>query len=397
MDSQELEKNITKDYFFTFLSRFDLTHGVWMLYLAFKGLTLFQIGLMETVYHVSSFTMEIPTGAIADIYGRKTSRIVGRFFSIVAMLIMIYGDSTTHFALSFIFLALSNNLESGAGEALIYDSLKEIKKESSYSKIRGRNEMVFQITQTLSLIIGGYIATKSYKNVYISASIISFFSFIQAFSFTEPSIGRVKRSFNFFSTFKNHLTNSFLVVKKDRRIVEIVLLMELFDTLFVTEFFYLQNRLKELGHTEFFIGIILSGGALFSAFLATKTYKIEKKFTFKNLITILLMSTIIFFWLMTIPNFEKFIFVIMCGVEGVLFVTLGDYINKLLPSEQRATILSFQSMVFSFFMIVLFPVIGKVGDIYGLNNAFKVIAITSTTVLGTMIYLVRKGNHIRQS
>lgn len=393
MNIKKLNNNIPKDYLFTFLSRFDLTHGVWMLYLASRGLTLFQIGLMETIYHITSFLMEIPTGAIADIYGRKTSRIIGRLSIIIATIIMIYGNQTIHFTLSFIFVALSNNLESGAGEALIYDSLKEIGKHCNYSKIRGKNEMVYQITRTLSLVLGGYIATISYKNVYISAFIIACLSFIQAFTFTEPSIGKVKRSHHFLDTFRKQLKDSFSIVKKDRRIIQMVLLIELFDTFYVTEFFYLQNRLKNLGDSEFIIGVFLSIGAMVTAFIATKTYKIEKKLSFKTLITVIPFLAIITFWIMTIPGVEKYAFIFLSAIEGILFVSIGDYIHKLIPSEQRATILSLQSMVFSLFMIIFFPFIGKIGDLFGLNIAFKVIAIVSTIVLSFMILFVRKGNH----
>lgn len=253
--------------------------------------------------------------------------------------------------------------------------------------------MVFQITQTLSLILGGYIATISYTNVYISACIIACFSFIQAFTFTEPSIGKVEKSHNFLSTFNKQLLDSFSVIKKDRRLVEIILLMELFDTFYVTEFFYLQNRLKELGNSEFVIGIFLAVGALVTAFLAIQTYKLEEKLTLKTLVTVLPILAIITFWFMTIPGAEKYVFIILSGIEGILFVSLGDYINKLIPSEQRATILSLQSMVFSIFMIILFPIIGKLGDLYGLKFAFKVIALVSTIVLSFMVILVRKEHH----
>ncbi|MPN47748.1 hypothetical protein SDC9_195352 [bioreactor metagenome] len=57
--------------------------------------------------------------------------------------------------------------------------------------------------------------------------------------------------------------------------------------------------------------------------------------------------------------------------EGIIYVSISDYINKMIPSENRATILSFASMVFSFFMITLFPLIGVLGDKYSLNIAFK--------------------------
>ncbi|HWQ30940.1 MAG TPA: MFS transporter, partial [Negativicutes bacterium] len=50
---------------------------------------------------------------------------------------------------------------------------------------------------------------------------------------------------------------------------------------------------------------------------------------------------------------------------------MSDYINKMIPSENRATILSFSSMVFSFFMIIVFPLVGMLGDLYSLGFAIK--------------------------
>lgn len=41
-----------------------------MIYLAGKGMSLTQLGLLETIFHITSFTMEVPTGAVADIFGR---------------------------------------------------------------------------------------------------------------------------------------------------------------------------------------------------------------------------------------------------------------------------------------------------------------------------------------
>ena len=67
-------------------------------------------------------------------------------------------------------------------------------------------------------------------------------------------------------------------------------------------------------------------------------------------------------------------------MEGLLYVAISDYINKLIPPEYRATVLSFQSMVFSFFMIIIFLIIGWIGDNYGLNHAFILIAITASMI-----------------
>ena len=57
--------------------------------------------------------MEVPTGIIADRFGRRTSRIPGRLVAMVGTALMIGSRSFWGFALAFVFVALSFNLESG--------------------------------------------------------------------------------------------------------------------------------------------------------------------------------------------------------------------------------------------------------------------------------------------
>ncbi len=386
----KLKQNVKKDYIYTIIGSFDLTNGVWMLYLASKGLSLFQIGLMETLFHFSSFLMEIPTGAVADIFGRKTSRIAGRVCSVLATIIMIFGNNVYAFGLSFIVQALSYNLESGAGEALIYDSLKEIDKTDTYMKIRGRKELCYQIAKTASLILGGYIASLSFSNVYKGALVIAIITLLHAFSFTEPTIGKVKREKSILETFKNQLITAFTIVKKDKRIAKMIIALELFSTFYVTEFYYVQNKLLSIGHSTFEIGIILACGACAAALFATQTHKLEKKFGLNKILLVSSVCAIISFWVMAFEGYEKYAFVILSGLEGMLFVAMGDYINKLIPSEQRATILSFQSMAFSFFMIILFPIVGLLGDMFGLSTSFLVIAVICSLIALWLVKLMNK-------
>ncbi|MDF2538509.1 MAG: major facilitator superfamily 1 [Herbinix sp.] len=362
-----------------------------MLYLAYMGLDLFEIGIMESVYHVTSFTMEVPTGAIADIYGRKTSRILGRLVSVISVIVMIFSKSPIGFAISFMFSALSNNLESGAGDALIYDSMKEDGKEAEYMKVKGREEIFVQVADTLSLILGGYLATINYGLVYKMAAIIGIITLLQTLSFMEPTIGKVKREDKLMKTFVNQLTASFKVIKTDKRIAYFILASELFGILATTSFFYIQNYLKSFGRTEFSIGAVLAIGGLISAVFSANAHFLEKRYQFKGLMTgICLLAIPAFFALQLKATIEIGIVVIM-ALECVSFVVINDHINKLIPSEQRATILSFRSMVFSFFMILLFPVIGKIGDIFGLMNAFRIIAVLATIVLLGIIFSVRRN------
>jgi MFS family permease len=388
----KLKNNIIKNYMFIFINSMDLTQGFWMIYLASKGMSLMQLGIMEGIFHVTSFLMEVPTGAVADIYGRKTSRIIGRFFSLISAIIFISADSFYLFAVSFIIMAISYNLESGAGDALIYDSLKEIKEEDQYIKINGNQEMVMQIGTVIAFVLGGYLASKDYMYALVLAAFFSGIVLIQSFTFYEPhvkEIGIVEK--NPFKMIKKQLKQSIKVIKGDRKIIFLILFSEIMGAFKVSMFFYLQNYWKSQSYTEFKIGIIFSASALAAAIVAKKTYKIEGLLKEKGILILMPILDVVCFFGISFTNISYIFSVLVAIIDTILYVVLSDYINKLIPSENRATILSLQSMVFSFYMIIIFPLIGKIGDYYSLRFAFRTLAVLGTILAVINTFTLKRG------
>ncbi len=380
-----LERNIFKNYIYTFLANFNLTSGVWMLYLAYRGLSLFEIGIMEAIFHITSFTMEVPTGIVADLFGRKTSRVIGRVVGIISTVLMIYSGGVVGFAMSFVLSALSYNLESGAGDALIYDSMIEIGIEKKYMKIKGKSEVVYQCANALALPIGGYLATIDYSYVYKVALVVGAVAALQSLSFIEPSVGKVTKKENGFKTFTHQLKESVLVIKNSKKLSFLILMSESVGVFSTTTFFYIQNYLKINGRSEFRIGIVLAVGALLSAIGVTQAHKIEKRFGYKKTLTILLGGMVFFLWLMVTGTYSEIGIIGLSVVEAIEYVIMSDYINRLIPSERRATVLSMQSMIFSLFMIVLFPLVGLIGDVSSLQVSFVMIAILSSVISVVML------------
>lgn len=378
---QQLKRNVCKNYVFTFLNSFNVTRGIWMLYLAFRGLSLIEIGLMESVYHITSFTMEIPTGMVADVFGRKMSRALGRLCFIISTCAMLLGVNSIIFGISFALSAIGNNLESGAGDALIYDSLKALKEENTFMRIKGKEEIFFQCASSAALIIGGFLGTINYTYVYFVALAFGIMTFIQSLTFTEPIIEKKNLHVSKRKIFINQFITSVRIIRHDFRIAFLILAVEVCSTFITTVFFYVQNYMKSVGRNELQIGLILAIGGLVAAFAATYTYKIEKRVGFKGLFIILPLSLLVCFWGLTFKGYTELFLILILAIDSIFFVSTSDYINRLIPSEQRATILSFQSMAFSLFMIILFPIIGKLGDLYGLLHAFRIIAIVASIIL----------------
>jgi MFS family permease len=353
-----------------------------MIYLASKGFSLIQLGLLESTFHITSFLMEIPTGAVADIWGKKTSRTMGRFFYLLSLLVLFLSPGFTFQLLGFIICALGYNLESGAGEALLYDSLKVKDKDDLYMAIAGKKEFISQFSSIIALLIGGFIATGNYNLVFLLSLVVVLFSIITSFTFIEPDSDKArKRDGNILKLIRTQTLNSLRVVNEKRQIAFLIIFSQLIFSFTVSLFFYLQNYWKSIGYSEFTIGIIFAASSLLSGLTGLSAHKIEKLIGGeKGIIKIVPLFMIIAFWGISLTEYKNLFYLLIGLMDGLLYVAVSDYINRLIPSEYRATVLSFQSMVFSFFMIIIFPSIGWIGDHYGLNRAFLIITIVASLI-----------------
>ncbi|MDV3426461.1 MAG: MFS transporter [Bacillota bacterium] len=383
---ERLKRNIKLNYLFTFLSRLDITSGVWMIYLASKGVTLTKLGILESVFHITSFFMEIPTGAIADIFGRKYSRILGRFMKIIGTILLISSNSYMFYLISFALTAVSYNLESGAGDALVYDSLKELKDEDSYMKVSGTNEVFFQISDTLSLVLGGILSNINYSYAYIASIMVASFAFAESFLFQEPSSYKEDDKTSFF----RQIRESFKIIYRKRKVGFLIIFSSIISIFVTTMFYYFQNFIVGKGYSKFTLGLILASASLLSAFCAFYTHKIERRLKEKGILIYLPIVLSLSFWGIAATKFYVFFFILANAVESIIFITTSAYINKLIPSDKRATILSMESMVFSLFMIILFPLAGKLGDLLSLTFSFYVSAIL-ISILSIMNIIILTG------
>jgi MFS family permease len=374
------EANIAKSYFFTLIGNMNFTSGLWMIYLATRGLSMLQIGFLEGIFHITSLFMEIPTGALADVFGRKACRSTGRLLAALSSVLIVYARSYMLLSLAFILSALSYNLESGSGEALLFDSLKTIGKENQYIRVTGLQEAVFQIAGVICLIVGGWIGQYNYYWAYWASIMFSLTAFIFSFSFIEPPIFDKPKQKTTIKTVFSQMVESFRTIVRNKKVAFILVLTQTLLSFSTLLFFYLQNYWKNVGFGEFTIGVFLASGSLAGAFIANIIYKIDKKignrrmFLFFSWISCLCILGIAFF------STKVVFFILLSMMDSALFVASNNYVNLLIPSYQRATILSVGSMLFSLVMISLFPVFGFFVDCYGFNIAFYSLACLAIIV-----------------
>ena len=399
MGGKTFHSNITVNYLFVLFSNLDLTRGLWMIYLATRGFTLFELGILEGVFHVTSFLMEVPTGAVADLWGRKASRVIGRLFFLASLIFMFYSQLFLFQLIGFMACALGYNMESGAGDALVYDSLLLDGRKQEYMKINGRKELVYQGGAIVAFLIGGYLAVRSYPLVFHLSMGICVISLLSGLFFREPPIERTtKRESHgpaspdgrsvtlgrrIIRSMYIQTVSSLRVIRKRPKIAFLIIFSELLFTFLTMLFFYLQNYWKGTGRDEFFIGGGFAAESLIAGIFSLRAEEIERRIGEKGVLLSMPLVAVICLWGVALTEWQAAFFLLAGVVEGILIVAVSTYVNRLIPSENRATILSFQSMTFSLFMVVLFPAAGWIGDTVSLKAAFLAIA-----VFGTLLYLL---------
>ena len=139
------------------------------------GLTLEQFAILNIVWALTIVLAEVPSGALADIVGRKRLVVFAAIMMVVEMALIVFAPIGASPFLFPLFLAnricsgLSEAAASGADEALAYDSLKALGREDDWAKILQRTTQVVSIGFFMTMILGAFAYDSNMVNGLLSA------------------------------------------------------------------------------------------------------------------------------------------------------------------------------------------------------------------------------------
>lgn len=389
--NQKLKRNISVSYVYNFLLQLNITSAIWVLYLSFKGMSLIEIGILEAIYHITGVLFELPTGVIADLYGKKFSVVTGRIVSVISCILMITSNSFLGFALAFVLSSASMNLNSGAGEALIYDSLKSLGEEENYKKILGNLAFLMSLGQGMAVLLGGVLADIKFLYAYIFGTVIQIAALMAAYNFNEPPINKSFEEKQKDNSILTQLITSVRVLKMRKVVLYLILFSSLIGSLQTTVFFYSQQYFSDMSYSKTAIAIICALSSFIEAISSKYAYKLENLLKLKGtLISISLINIFSLMGMALIKDLSVVFFLLTSITGGLAFTIFSDYINSRIPSEYRATILSFDSLCFSAFMISVFPIFGILAEKNGFSITFGIIALLYIPAMTFLMLKLKK-------
>ena len=357
-------KNVNKLFWVNLFNNcFWLSSVVTFFYLQ-RNLSYAEILSLGAIMGLTIILFEIPTGVIADKYGRKKSLIFSSIFFMLSMFCYLIANNIFLFALAFIFLGIGITFASGATEALIYDSLKISKKESEMRKSMGHffsaEVLAGVITPPLASIIAKDLIPWQF-NLLIYLTLASYLAaFIITLTLKDIPLKKYEIK-SFAISFKD------LKLLKENKKLRRLALNRVFIAVAMSSFVLLWQPQFQTSHVPVaWFGVFLAIGSLGIFFVNRKIEWLSKLTTSKTLLIISGLAPAIGFIILGLvfnPIIAVITYLLIRIIVSVREPILSQHINDSICSEKRATILSLISMVVALITLILRPIIGALTDV----------------------------------
>jgi len=148
-----------------------LIWGVNTLFLLDTGLDLFEVMLVNAIYSVGQLVFEVPTGVIADTIGRKASYLIGiaALFGSTLMYVAAaeYGWGFAGFAVASVLIGFGYTCQTGAVDAWLIDALEHVGYEMARERVFARAGMVGGIAMLIGTLAGGFLGQVDLSLPYV--------------------------------------------------------------------------------------------------------------------------------------------------------------------------------------------------------------------------------------
>lgn len=390
--------NLVALYAYTGTSKLWFDGALWLIYWQHRGLSLFQIGLLEAILHVTCLVTDVPLGIFADRVGWKVALLLSSLLGVVYSGVSLFAHGFWLAALAFATRGVQITLASGSDSSIAYESANWAGQRDNYLKISGRLFAIALLSMGVAEMIGGSLASWSWSFVYLAFVAANLAAFITVLFIHEPRNLRQNtvRGSDTDVDAKRHsaftiLRHSLRFAKESRTFAKWITLSAVISGFVATFAFYGQSLLVHKGWSLLGIGILSAAENGLGAASSLAASRVVSKFgIFRSMRLASLLAAAgiaLFAWL---PGITLALGYLLQSVAGNLADPIVDQeLNRIVSPHQRATLLSFNSTAFSLFMIVIFPLFGWLSQTIGLVHAAYVgsvvggIAIFSAMQWGT--------------
>lgn len=362
-----------------------------VLFFQSRGLSIKHVLLLQAIFSGVLVILEIPSGWISDVMGRRLTMIAGCIAEVSGFVLYPFAYSFMDFVVVETLLAIGISLISGTDSALLYDTLLELGEAEQGIREEGRQLSFGHYSEAIAAVVGGLLAAVSLQLPVWIQAIWMLMILPPAFMLVEPAVQttnrRTSKPVDMFRTCKR-------VIAHGSRLRWLMITSSVLGCSTLTFVWIAQPWLMEAGLPLWAFGILWAMFMVIVGISASNAHRVETHFDTKYIIAALGAGVVIAYlagalWtvLWVIPIFT--IFHITRGISNPIFT---NTLNIHTSSAERATVLSIRQFGTRLSFVCVGPVVGYIADGWGLQAAMIFCAILFAAALAVSITMwTREG------
>jgi MFS family permease len=370
-----------------------LIWGINTIFLLDAGLSNFEAFAANAYFTAGMVLFEIPTGVVADRWGRRASFLCGTLTLAVTtglyVLLWQLHSGFVWWAIVSVLLGLGFTFFSGATEAWLVDALTATSFDGQLESVFSRGQVIMGATTLGGSVAGGYLAQLTNLGVpYLVRTAILIGMFLLALIMMHDLGFTPARGDRPVAEVKKIVYSSVEYGLKVPAVRAIMLAGMFTGGIDIYVYYALQPHLLNLWGDQTAYGIaglaaaVIAGAQIVGGIVSPRVRKTFRRRT-SALLVVGALGVAMLTLIGLINNFWAVVVLItlweLMSYAG--FPIREAYLNGMIPSQQRATILSFDSLMNSAGGIVAQPALGKSADVWGYQVSFLLSAAGSALAL----------------
>ena len=358
--------------------------GVNTLFLLDAGLSNTEAFAANAFFAIGQVIFEVPTGVVADTRGRRFSYLLGAA-TLLASTLLYYVMWQVHapfagWALASILLGLGFTFFSGATEAWLVDALAATGYTGALETVLGRAQTVSGFAMLVGSVLGGVVAQVADLGVpYLLRAALLGLTLVVAFRFMHDIGFSPRRGAGHVAEIRSVVRGSIDGGWRNPPVRALMLAAPFTSGVGFFAFYASQPYLLQLyGDPEAYsvaglAAALFAGAQILGGILVPYARRLFRRRT--DAILLATVGTVVILGVIGwTGNFiVALVLLALWALVFALEIPLRQaYINGLIPSEQRATVLSFDSFMGSIGGAAAQPALGRVADVYGYGPSYVV-------------------------
>ena len=358
--------------------------GINTLFLLDAGLSATAAFTANALFTAGMVLFEVPTGVVADTWGRRASYLLGSV-TLAASTVLYWLAWQTEapfwaWAVTSVLLGLGFTFFSGATEAWLVDALKFTGFKGNLESVFAKGQIVAGVAMLSGSVLGGLVAQWTNLGVpYLLRGLALLVTFVVAFLYMRDW-GFVPKPGKHPVREMGQVVRGSMRYGLGNRPVRWMMLAAPFTFgVGIYAFYAMQPYLLELYGDEQAYSIaglaaaIIAGAQIAGGMVAPQVRRV-----FRNRTSALLTGLVIEIGLLTLLGLTTAFWVavgllVLWGLTAAATLPIRQaYMNGLIPSEQRATVLSFDNLLGSSGGVVIQPALGKAADVWSYSTSYLV-------------------------